>query len=217
LKPGPIALVGSGEYLPVMAEIEAKLIAGRPSNYIQIPTAAAPEGESTLSYWQQLIRNRADAQNPEFSEKISNAGLIYFSGGDPHYLADTLRDTKLWDSIYAAWQNGAALAGCSAGAMAIANHIPSIRSISKQTTSGLGILPNIRVLPHFDRMFAKIGATILHYLQEPKDLTVVGIDEETALVGGLTQWEVQGNKSVWIFKNGEKTQYFAGDKITLNN
>ncbi len=73
------------------------------------------------------------------------------------------------------------------------------------------------MLPHFDRMFAKIGATILHYLQEPKDLTVVGIDEETALVGGLTQWEVQGNKSVWIFKNGEKTQYFAGDKITLNN
>jgi cyanophycinase len=233
LKPGPIALVGSGEYLPVMAEIEAKLIAGRPSNYIQIPTAAAPEGDSTLDYWQQLgiaqahrigvnpipllIRNRADAQNPEFSEKISNAGLIYFSGGDPHYLADTLRDTKLWNSIYAAWQNGAALAGCSAGAMAIANHIPSIRSISKQTTSGLGILPNIRVLPHFDRMFAKIGATILHYLQEPKDLTVVGIDEETALVGGLTQWEVQGNKSVWIFKNGEKTQYFAGDKITLNN
>jgi hypothetical protein len=41
---GPLALVGSGEYLPSMLEIERALITGRPPRYVQIPTAAAPEG-----------------------------------------------------------------------------------------------------------------------------------------------------------------------------
>ena len=45
MSPGPLALVGSGEYLPVMADVERMLLAGRPPRYVQIPTAAAPEGE----------------------------------------------------------------------------------------------------------------------------------------------------------------------------
>ncbi|MCW2545185.1 MAG: hypothetical protein JWM40_2737, partial [Frankiales bacterium] len=44
---GPVALVGSGEYLPVMTEVEGLLIEGRPPKYVQIPTAAAPEGEES--------------------------------------------------------------------------------------------------------------------------------------------------------------------------
>ena len=39
----PLALVGSGEYLEVMADIEAELIEGRPPRYVQLATAAAPE------------------------------------------------------------------------------------------------------------------------------------------------------------------------------
>ena len=52
--PGPLALVGSGEYLEVMADVEGALIEGRPRRYVQIPTAAAPEGAAgcaTGSTW----------------------------------------------------------------------------------------------------------------------------------------------------------------------
>ena len=49
--PGPLALVGSGEYLAVMAGVEGALIEGRPRRYVQIPTAAAPEGPDRLQYW----------------------------------------------------------------------------------------------------------------------------------------------------------------------
>jgi len=48
--PGPLALVGSGEYLAVMAGVEGALIEGRPRRYVQIPTAAAPEGPDRLRY-----------------------------------------------------------------------------------------------------------------------------------------------------------------------
>lgn len=215
-----------------MADIEAQLIYGRGDKYIQIPTAAAPEGDRTLNYWKELgiaqanrlgvtpvpllVKDRVDADNDELIKEISGAGLIYLSGGNPHYLADTLRDTKLWQEIYSAWQDGAALAGCSAGAMAIANHIPALRHLSSQGSAGLGILPNVRVLPHFDRMFSKLGASVLHRIHEPKNITVLGIDEETALVGGPVEWEVKGEQSVWVFRDDHKEQYFSGQTVTLN-
>ena len=52
--PGPLALVGSGEYLPQMAKIEGSLIAGRPPRYVQIATAAVPDGEPTVERWHNL-------------------------------------------------------------------------------------------------------------------------------------------------------------------
>ena len=59
-QPGPLALVGSGEYLPVMTGVEGALIKGRPRRYVQIPTAAAPEGPQRLQYWLDLGAAQAE-------------------------------------------------------------------------------------------------------------------------------------------------------------
>ena len=46
---GPLALVGSGEYLPSMLPIERSLLDGRPPRYVQIPTAASARGRRSAS------------------------------------------------------------------------------------------------------------------------------------------------------------------------
>ena len=51
---GPLALVGSGEYLPQMSVIEAGLLAGRPPRYVQLATAAVPDGPSVVERWHSL-------------------------------------------------------------------------------------------------------------------------------------------------------------------
>ena len=105
--PGPLALVGSGEYLAVMAGVEGALIEGRPPRYVQIPTAAAPEGADRLQYWLDLgaaqaerlgveqvpvvVRDRDEAGSADLAALIDGAGLIYLSGGNPQFLARTLR------------------------------------------------------------------------------------------------------------------------------
>ena len=185
---GPIALVGSGEYLPHMQELEASLIAGRPARYVQLPTAAAPEGDQSLQRWIDLgvaqahrmgveavplmVRNRQDADSAEIAAQVAGAGLIYMSGGNPGFLAQTLEGTAVWQAIVQAWQDGAALAGCSAGAMAIADHIPALRRHGEQR--GLGLLPHIRVLPHFDKMLGWVPDLALRMLQVPGGVHVVG-------------------------------------------
>jgi cyanophycinase len=227
----PIALVGSGEYLPVMTEIEGALIAGRAPRYVQLATAAAPEGEGSLRRWHALgkqqadrlgveqvivdVRTRADADQPAFAAAIGGAGLIYLSGGNPAYLADTLRDTAVWRAIVAAHEAGAAVAGCSAGAMALSDWAPRIRDINSAQPAGLGLVPHVRVIPHFDTMPSRVPDVLRNaLLRLPEGTTLLGIDEDTALVGGPHDWEVQGRQSVWVLGDGVRQEYPAGTKLT---
>ena len=54
--PGPIALVGSGEFLPQMEEVDRYLLAGRPPRAAFLPTAAGQEGPASVSRWLALGR-----------------------------------------------------------------------------------------------------------------------------------------------------------------
>jgi len=229
--PGPIALVGSGEYLPQMADLEGGLIKGRPARYVQLATAAVQDGPSVVEHWHELgtaqaarlgvepvivpVNDRADANNPAFANMIPGAGLIYLSGGDPHYLAETLRDTLVWQTIEATWRNGAALAGCSAGAMALGSRIPSLRHPRRGATTGLGLLEHVGVIPHFDAFAARVPDLLTRFvLPDEATMTVFGVDEETALVGGPTEWTVQGRQSVWRLTAKGRVELLPGTRVT---
>jgi cyanophycinase len=232
--PGPVALVGSGEYLESMADLEGRLLAGRPPRYAQIPTAAAPEGEHVLARWLTLgaaqaerlgveqvaivARDRHDADDPGLAAEVEGAGLIYLSGGNPGYLAASLRGTALWRAIVDAWHDGAALAGCSAGAMALTSWAPSSRTWSLSVEPGLGLVPSWRVIPHFDRFGAWMPSPLLRQVaRTPDGVTTVGIDEETALVTGLdgeSGWRVEGRRAVWVIDGkGRRVRYAPGDRL----
>lgn len=214
---GRIALVGSGEYLPVMAEIEAWLLADRPARYVQLATAAAPEGPASLQRWHDLgaqaaarlhaeqvvidVRTRQDAEQQSWADAIAGAGLVYLSGGNPGFLARTLHGTRVWDAIRQAWLGGASLAGCSAGAMALAGYVPDFRHPRSGGTQGLGIVPDARILPHFDRYARWMPDLALRPLVS-QDTSVIGIDEDTALVAEPADqqpWEFRsrGRGSSW--------------------
>jgi len=233
-QPGPIALVGSGEYTVAMLEVERELIAGRPPRYVQIPTAATREGPERLRYWVELGKKQADrlgveavplevsdrdqADDPAIAAQVKGAGLIYLSGGNPGLLADTLRDTALWRAIVEEWQAGAALAGCSAGAMAMADSVPDLRHpTGGGNQRGLGLLPHVRVLPHFDKMLGWVPDLLARpFLRATDGVSLVGVDEDTALVGGPHEFTVAGRQSVWLLGEGKRREFRPGDTVTLS-
>ena len=234
---GSLALVGSGEYLPAMAEFEKSLLEdgiknGKENIYIQIPTAAAQESTSRIEYWRDLgqkqalaigakplflpIYTRDDAQNMDFVNQISNGALIYMSGGDPHYLAKTLIDTPIWQAIVKNWQSGASLAGCSAGAMVLSSQIPNFRLSRAQPTVGLNLIPNIRVIPHFNKFFKWIPESAAKLLMHvPDDSILIGIDELTAIVkrSGSDFWQVYGQAKLHTLKGLPEQQFSDGQEI----
>jgi cyanophycinase-like exopeptidase len=236
---GSLALIGSGEYLPAMAQFEKSLIDdgiknGKRPIYIQIPTAAGKESADRLEYWKQLgksqadrlgvdsiflpIFTREDANNPEYATLIHNSALIYMSGGDPHYLAETLMETPLWSAIEQNWRTGTSLAGCSAGAMVLSAHIPNFRMLKKSPTAGLNLLPEIRVIPHFNKFFKWIpesAAKVL--LHVPDDSILIGVDEMTAIVkrSGDEHWVVVGDAKVHVLKGMPDQQLVDGEIISF--
>lgn len=228
---GPLALVGSGEYLPVLTSVEAELLEGRPPRFVQVATAAAPEGPLSLAHWHELGRlsaerlgveqvvlhvvDRASADSPEIAALVAGAGLIYLSGGNPTFLAATLRNTAVGRAIVAAWEAGSALAGCSAGAMALTDHVPDIDDLQRPAGRGLAVVPHIRVLPHFDRIAEWVSADDLARLVgAAPGVTVVGIDEDTAIVGGPTEWTVRGRQSAWVLSPEGRRDHPAGSALT---
>ena len=231
-RPGPIALVGSGEYLPEMEDVERGLLAGRPPRMVQLATAAAPEGPERLHYWYDLGRDaarrlgvkqvvipvvdRATADDHALAATVAGAGLIYLSGGSPPFLALTLRGTRVWAAIEAAWRRGAALAGCSAGAMALTGRVPDIRHPLQSPQPGLDVVPHLRVLPHFDQFIRSMPDGVLRRLAAPSPgVTVLGIDERTALVGGPVEWTVQGHQSVWALDGDGRREHPVGSRLTF--
>jgi cyanophycinase len=237
---GSLALVGSGEYLPAMAEFEKSLIDdgvknGKQPTYIQIPTAAGRESEQRLNYWKELgktqadslnvksiflpIYTREDAHNLEYVNQISESALIYMSGGDPHYLAETLIGTPLWDAIYQSWQSGTSLAGCSAGAMVLSSEIPNFRFSKKEPTAGLNLIPNIRVIPHFNKFFKWIPDSAAKVLLHVPDKTIlIGVDELTAIVkrSGDEHWHVYGEAKVHVLKGMPDQQLTHNQRIKFS-
>ena len=237
---GSLALVGSGEYLPAMAAFEKSLVDdgvknGKQPKYIQIPTAAGRESAERLSYWENLgkkqaqlidvesiflpIFNREDANNPDLVKQISDSALMYLSGGDPHYLAETLMGTLVWDAIVENWQTGASLAGCSAGAMVLSSHIPNFRLLKSSATAGLNLLPEIRVIPHFNKFFKWIPESAAKLLLHVPDGSIlIGVDELTAIVkrSGDDDWVVFGEAKVHVLNGLPDQQLIDGERIHLS-
>jgi len=237
VSPGPIALAGSGEFLPVMEPVDRQLLQGRSPRAAFLPTAAAREGDERVRYWLELgdvhyrhmgvepvpvpVRDRDDAEDPELAARLDGVGLIYLSGGDPHHLTATLRHTRVWNAILAAWHGGAALAGCSAGAMALTSGAPALDGRSAGGVpdghpNGLGVMPGLAVIPHFDVIGQWRPQAMAHYARwQPPGTTLLGIDEETALVGDGPSWRVAGRRSVWVLSGGERVEAKAGERLTL--
>ena len=216
---GAIALVGSGEYLPIAQVLETELLRlgiskGKSNTFIQIPTAAGKEGDDRLDFWRKRgadqaarigcevkylpVLTRDDAHNANWIEEINSAGLIYFSGGDPVHLAEIFANTPMWEAIVSAWKQGASLAGCSAGAMAFGGKIIGIRR--SHISAGLNLLPDIEVIPHYDKFLGwlpdRVTAAVM---RNDADTALLGIDENTALV--LTdRWRKYGSGSVHVLR-----------------
>ena len=220
-----------------MTELEGNLLQagmarGKRNTFVQLPTAAGQENEKSLKRWRELgaeqgerlgaeviylpVYNREDAFRQELVDLIADAGLIYFSGGDPHHLALTMKETPVWAAIESTWRSGSSLGGCSAGAMAFGEQIISIRK--SRAMPGLNILPQIQVIPHYDRFLGWIPDQIAsHILQANEGMYLFGIDDETALIrsGSKSPWRVWGKKKVHILKGAPVNSFEMNEEIVI--
>jgi len=238
---GQIALLGSGEYLSVMDDVDRYLLAncgaedGRKPRVVCLPTAAGREGDASISRWSKMgvdhfTRLGADVQavpvidaesanDLNHASAVEDADLIYFSGGDPGYLHRTMKDSLVWQAAEKAWARGATYAGCSAGAMILGREIPDFRTMGMRSFSAFGIVPVAFVMPHFDAipLFGKPLVSALRNRLKAGEI-MIGVDEDTAIIGKFNaEWTVFGKAKAHVFTKEENHSYAAGEKFSLGN
>jgi len=219
-----------------MAELDASLLAatGRSRPRVAIlPTASYPDGEDVFTRWATMgvshfgalgaevepvmVRDRAGADDPAAAQAIGEADLVYLSGGKPGYLMGVLEGSAVGRAIADAHERGAVLAGCSAGAMVLAGHAFDFRlrlmPWPLRWRNGLGFVPGASVLPHYNAWPEPLSALIA--LQAPRGSLVLGIDDETALIGREGAWQVHGRARVTVWRGRRRDRYRAGESFRL--
>jgi cyanophycinase len=225
---GPLALVGGDEFHPGNERQDEMLrdaCAGRPAYVVATAAQEFASGavESARNWFRDLgleirelrIRSKEDARSAEVANEAAAAGLVYIAGGDPGFVVETLRATPVWKAIASAWRAGAALAGSSAGAMALCQWCLVQTSwpgeIHERSVDALGLIPGCAILPHFD----VLGDAWVTWAQEglENDAKVVGIDERTAAVLRDGRWEVFGPGGVTVLHGQLRNRHVEGELI----
>jgi cyanophycinase len=222
---GPLALVGGAEFQPGNeATDRALLAAGGDGPAYVLPTAAArqrPElAVANARAWfaalgrtvdELPVLTRADALSAALAGLARQGRFFYLVGGDPGLVAQTLERSYVHLAMVEAWREGAALAGSSAGAMALGQWTPVReqwpRSDRRRLAGALGLVPGLVVIPHYESSGHRWQVDL------PDGAVALGVDERTAALWDGRAWRVSGPGRVTVLKGGERRVFASGEPI----
>ncbi len=212
---GLLVLNGGEEFQPGNEPQDELLVegAGEGPAFV-VPTAAAhqhPEAAvaNAIQWFARLglnvrelpVLKKRDAQSDQLALEAAQGTFFYLVGGDPGLVVEVLRSTQVWETMVRVWAAGqAALAGSSAGAMALADHSLVMARWPhhdvRRAKPALGLVPGVGVLPHYER-FGKRW-TDSEIVNAPSDLLLLGLDEKTAAAWDGTRWTALGAGAVTV-------------------
>jgi cyanophycinase len=223
---GLLLLNGGDEFRPGNEPQDHELVAAAGAGAAYVVATAArrhrpEEAVATARRWftglgldvEELpVYTRTDAGSAELAARAAGAGLLYLTGGDPGLLAEVLRGSRVWAAMLAAWRGGAAVAGSSAGAMALCRWTLVMarwpRHHERRAADALGLVPGTAVLPHYQSMGSRWSVA-----DPPAGLTLLGVDERTAAVwdraGG---WHAAGEGEVTVIANDDRARFASGER-----
>ena len=194
--------------------------------YIEIITTASSTPEETspryIAAFKKIgvenikimdIRTREQAEDPKYADRIKNADIIFFTGGDQLKITSILGGTSIIENIKSRHFNeNCIIAGTSAGASAMSETMiyegESSEALCKgkvQLTAGIGLVKNVVIDSHFIKRgrFSRLMGVVT---SNPGEIGL-GLGEDTGVIiinGHLL--EAIGNGLIVIF-DGKHIEY----------
>lgn len=175
------------------------------------------------------IQKREQAMQPEILERVRNADVVMFTGGDQLRLTSILGGTEFQEILLDKYHNEDFIyAGTSAGAAAASSSMiyqgSSKEALLKgevKITSGLGFIEDVIVDTHFVQR-GRIGRLFQAVVGNPKVLGI-GLGEDTGLfIKEGTKMEAIGSGLVILvdgrqIKNTNLTDVSLGQPVSISN
>lgn len=191
-----------------------------------------------------VIENREQANDPRIADKINDADVIFFRGGDQAEYYRNWKDTRLSQNIKKIDTNGGALGGTSAGAMSLAGYaLAGGKKISSQEAlmdsqspfldderggssihhDFLNIVPDVIIDTHYGER-ARLGRALAVHAKASedynrKDLLTIAVSEQTGVAISNGKAEVYGHGTVEFIQQTPETKSIrnSGEPLVYTN
>lgn len=159
-------------------------------------------------------------------DSLLGAKLIYITGGDQSRFMDVVEGTSIAATILEAYQQGAVIAGTSAGAAVMSEKMTTgnqlrdttytstfkvIESENLEIKPGLGLITGVLIDQHF--LIRSRHNRLLTGVIDYPDHAGIGIDESTAIVVKGDRAEVIGLSQVLVVRNPSLSRRINGNKL----
>ncbi|MBK1698072.1 cyanophycinase [Rhodovibrio salinarum] len=188
---GTLIAIGGAEDKTSNLEVLTRVFAYAPADNktVAVIATASQIPEEVLPAYEQVfkrlgathvhsldVQDRKAAKDPKTCEAVQSAGVIFFTGGDQMRLTHVLGGSPLLQAVRARYQEGAVVAGTSAGAVALSSTMiynghaaDALRKGAVKMSNGLGFVDDVVIDSHFLERgrftrLMEVGATNPEYL-----------------------------------------------------
>jgi cyanophycinase len=223
---GKLFIIGGGNRSDKLMSQLVSISSLQKKDYIVVLPMSSEEPDSAYIYFKEQVQklttnpivmlnfNKQTATNQVLVDSLQNAKLIFISGGDQTRFMGVVSNTPVFKAIHQAYQNGSTIAGTSAGAAVMCEHMitgnqklekqytetfNNIRYDNLETAEGLGLIKNVIIDQHFLKR-SRYNRLISGLVEFPTHIGI-GIDESTAIIVRNNEIEIAGESEVIVVQN----------------
>lgn len=243
---GHLVIIGGGRRSDSVMDAFIKLAGGPDAKFLGISTASGTPEETGKGLVESLAKGgvnnaawvaptKEQSNDPQFvNDALDGVTGIFFSGGQQDRIVDSLRGSLFHQRLMQLYEDGAAIAGTSAGAAMMS--VPMITGSRKdgskdgfnsisadivETVDGMGFIKGAIIDQHFMKR-SRENRLFSVTLDNPEYISF-GIDESTAIIVSKGRdIKVVGEGAVMVIEpyaksisSDKKGQYRAKMKVSL--
>lgn len=231
---GKLFIIGGGDRPPRLMEALIEAADMKPGDYTVVLPMSSASPDTSFYYFKadyelfcknpivNLNFTKENINNKPRLDSLKKAKLIFITGGSQSRFMSVVLNTPVHTALYDAYKNGATIAGTSAGAAVMSEHMitgtqlkdtaykstfPRVVENNIELEPGLGLITNCIIDQHFivrsryNRLFSAIAKF--------PSLACIGIDEETAIIIHGNKAKVAGMRQVVVMKKPEDLKITA--------
>jgi cyanophycinase len=255
---GKLFIIGGGDRPPSLMQSLVKTAELKEKDYVIVLPMSSASPDTSYVYFKAdlapactnpILNYNFTSEKTSFTpwlDSLKKAKLIFITGGDQDRFMNAVLNTPVIDAIHTAYKNGATIAGTSAGAAVMSEHMITGAELTDTTyratfrkiwdkniefKKGLGLLTTAIIDQHFivrsryNRLLSALAAFPAY--------DCIGIDEETAIIVQGNKITVTGESQVVVFRKPVSLSitskklikvkdilfsiYTAGDEFLLTN
>jgi cyanophycinase len=254
---GKLFIIGGGDRPPSLMKSLVATAELSSTDYVVVLPMSSENPDTSYVYFKADLEpvcsnkiinfnfTKENVNNKAWLDSLEKAKLIFITGGDQDRFMNVVLNTPVFKSIHTAYTNGSTVAGTSAGAAVMSQHMITGAELTDTTyratfrkvkhnnieiKEGLGLLTTAVIDQHFivRSRYNRLLSAIAKY----PTLTCIGIDEATAIIVKKKSIEITGVGQVVVLQKPKDLKitdeglikmkslqfsiYTNGDKFLLN-